>query len=95
MQSMRDLLKQTLGRSLENLPELDRLQTAWPVACGRALAARTRLHAYDCGTVHIEIPDPAWHDQLHSMRPVLERELARISGVPVAAIHFTERQRTR
>ena len=91
MQSMRDLLKQNLGRSLDGLPEIDRLETAWPVACGRAVAGRARLYAYDSGLVHVEVADPAWFDQLLQMRPVLERELARISGVPVTAIHLHQR----
>ena len=95
MQSMRDLLKQNLGRSLEGLAEIDRLQTAWPVACGPAVAARARLFAYDSGTVHVEVLDPPWFDQLLSMRPVLERELARIAGVRVTAIHLHQRTGTR
>ena len=88
MQSMRDVLKQNLGRSLAGLGELDRLEAAWPVVCGATLAARAHLYAYDSGIVHVEIPDPAWFNQLESMRPVLERELARIARVPVTAIHL-------
>ncbi len=88
MQSMRDVLKQSLGRSLVGLPEIDRLEAAWPVACGRALALRARLYAFDTGVVHVEVADPVWFDQLLSMRPVLERELARIAEVKVTAIHF-------
>jgi hypothetical protein len=91
MQSMRDLLKQNLGRSLDGLPEIDRLEAAWPVACGPALAARARLFAYDSGLVQIEVASPAWFDQFLAMRPVLERELARIAGVRVTAIHYTQR----
>ena len=88
MQSMRDVLKQSLGRSLQGLPEIDRLTAAWPVACGRALALRARLYAYDSGVVHLEVEDPVWFDQLSAMQPVLERELARIAEVKVTAIHF-------
>ena len=91
MQSMRDLLKQSLGRSLDGLAEIDRLEAAWPVACGPALAARACLFAYDSGEVQVHIPDPAWLNQFLSMRAVLTRELARISGVPVTAIHFHQR----
>ena len=39
MQRMREMLRDSLARSLRELPELDRLAAAWPVACGPALAA--------------------------------------------------------
>lgn len=95
MQSMRDMLKQTLGRSLEGLGEIDRLQAAWPVACGRAVAARGLLTGYGSGTVEVEVIDSAWFDQFLSMRAGLERELARIAAVPVTAIHFKQRKPSR
>ena len=88
MESMRQLLRNTLGRSLEAMPALDRLRAAWPVACGKALAARGRIIAYEGALVTVAVDDASWLDQLRSMRAVLERELARIAAVPVRGIHF-------
>jgi predicted nucleic acid-binding Zn ribbon protein len=88
MDSMRDMLRKTLGRSLEALPELDRLEAAWPVACGRVLAGRGQIAGFEDGVVQVLVEDGPWLDQLRSMRGVLEAELARISGVRIAAIHF-------
>ena len=90
---MRDLLRKNLGRSLGKLPEFDRLETAWPVACGAALAGRGRLLAFEAGVVSVEVTDEAWLRQMESMGPMLQHELARISGVRVSAIHFTKRTR--
>ncbi len=91
MERMRDVLKQNLGRSLQNMSSLDRLEAAWPVACGKQLAARGRIMSYENGVLQVEVSDPAWLSQMNSMCSVLERELARIAGVRVSAIHFEKR----
>jgi hypothetical protein len=38
--------------------------------------------------VRVEVAGAVWMRQMISLGGVLEREMARISGVPVAAIHF-------
>lgn len=93
MDSMRDMLRKNLGRSLEAMPEADRLAAAWPVACGKAMADRGVITGYDAGIVRIEVADSVWLTQMLSMRPMLERELARIAGVRVTAIHFEKRNK--
>jgi hypothetical protein len=88
MQRMRDLLKHNLGRSLETLPASDRLRAAWPVACGKAMADRGEIVGFDEGVVRVVVADTVWLEQMRSMGAVLERELAKIAGVKIAAIHF-------
>ena len=88
MQGMRDMLRGNLGRSLRDLPPLDRLAAAWPVACGSALAGHGELASFDKGVVRIVVSSAEWMQPLAQMRLVLQSELARISGVPVTAIHF-------
>ena len=89
MENMRDVLKRSLGRSLEALSPEDRLAAAWPVACGRALAGRGEITAFTGGHVYIEVDDARWLEQFLSMRAMLERELSRIAHVPVGAIHLS------
>ena len=81
MENMRELLRRSLGRSLDALPALDRLTAAWPVACGPALARRGVLTSFEAGVLHIEVADAAWMEQMLGMRAVLEHELARICQV--------------
>jgi hypothetical protein len=88
MENMRELLRSSLGRSLDALPALDRLTAAWPVACGPALARRGVLTSFEAGILQIEVADAAWMEQLLGMRAVLEHELARIAKVKLAGIHF-------
>ena len=93
MESMRDLLKRSLGRSLGGLSEADRVNAAWPVACGKALAERAEIVAFAAGVVHVAVAEGVWMEQMLSMRAVLASDLARIAGVAVREIHFRERKR--
>jgi predicted nucleic acid-binding Zn ribbon protein len=88
MDSMRDLLKRNLARSLEALPSADRLAAAWPVACGKAMAERGEIVGFEDGVLRIEVRDPAWLDQMRAMSAVLQSQMAKIAGVKIAAIHF-------
>ncbi len=93
MEAMRDVLRGGLRRSLRGIGEEDRLAAAWTVACGRAMAEHGAVIGYDAGVVRVEVSGAVWMRQMTSLRGVLERELARIAGVPVAAIHFELAQR--
>ena len=92
LEGMRDLLRGSLGRSLQALQQEDKLAAAWPVACGKAMAERGQIVGLENGVVRVEVEDGAWLRQMISMRRQLAGELARISGVAVSEIHF-ERKR--
>jgi predicted nucleic acid-binding Zn ribbon protein len=88
MEAMRDLLRGSLARSLRGVGEMDRLAAAWTVACGKAMADRGAVVGYQAGVVRVEVSDAVWMKQMISLRSVLEREMARIAGLPITAIHF-------
>jgi predicted nucleic acid-binding Zn ribbon protein len=88
MEAMREMLRGSLKRSLGGMREEDRLAAAWTVACGRAMAEHGAVVGYAAGVVRVEVADAMWVRQMISLGGVLEREMARISGLPVAAIHF-------
>lgn len=91
MQNMRDILRSSLGRSLRQLSDEDRLAAAWPVACGSALAAHGHvLHLDPDRVLHIRVAGPEWMHQLLRMRSALTHDLARIAAVPLSGIHFEE-----
>ena len=95
MEGMRDLLRGTLARSLAGTGEEDRLAAAWTVACGRAMAERGVISGYAGGVLRIEVSDPVWLRQMQALRPTLEREVARISGVKVQSIDFVKKRSSR
>ena len=88
MEAMRELLRGSLRSSLGGMREEDRLAAAWTVACGPAMAEHGAVVGYEAGVVRVEVAGAVWMRQMISLGGVLERELARISGLPVAAIHF-------
>lgn len=88
MERMRDVLRGKLGHSLRGVQEQDRLAAAWTVACGSAMANRGRVIGYNAGMVRVAVADERWLRQMYSLRGQLERDLAKISGLPVAAIRF-------
>jgi predicted nucleic acid-binding Zn ribbon protein len=88
MEGIRDLLKRSLGQSLNSLRDEDRLAAAWPVACGKTMAVRGTVVGYDDGVLRVQVEDKAWLQQLMSMRGQLAGEMARVAGVTVSTIHF-------
>ncbi len=92
MEAMRDLLRGSLARSLRGVGEMDRLAAAWTVACGKVMADRGAVVSYEAGVVRVEVSDAVWMKQMISLRSVLEREMARIAGLPIAAIHFERKK---
>lgn len=88
LERMRDLLKGSLGRTLDGLSDEDRLAAAWPVACGKTIAERGGVVGYADGIVLVQVADEVWLRQLTSMRGKLAGEMARIAGVRVSDIHF-------
>jgi hypothetical protein len=88
MEAMRDLLRGNLAQSLRGARDEDRLAAAWTVACGRAMAGHGTVVGYAAGVIRVQVADPVWLKQMLSLRSVLEREMARIAGLPVTGIHF-------
>jgi hypothetical protein len=88
LEGMRDLLKGSLGWTLDGLSDEDRLAAAWPVACGKTMAERGGVVGYAAGIVLVQVENEVWLRQLTSMRGQLAGEMARIAGVRVSDIHF-------
>ena len=75
MEGIRDVLKRSLGQSLNSLSDEDRLAAAWPVACGKTMAARGTVVGYDDGVLRVRVENRAWlrqgrchNDQTHEER---------------------------
>jgi hypothetical protein len=88
LEGMRDLIRGSMGRSLQALTDEDKLAAAWPVACGKAMAERGTVVGYVDGVVLLLVADEVWMRQMMSMRTQLAGEMARIAGVKVSEIHF-------
>jgi hypothetical protein len=95
MQNMRDLLRSSLGRSLRDLSEEDRVTAAWPVVCGKALADHGEvLYLDEERVLHVRVAGSDWMQQFLHVRSALANDLGRIAGVRLSGIHFEESVRT-
>ena len=88
VQGMRDMMRTSMARSLRTLSEEDRLAAALPLVCGSALAAHCEVERLENGELHLGVRGRDWLGPLLSMRDVLQRDLARTSGVKLETIHF-------
>lgn len=88
LEGMRDLLRSALRRSLEKMPDEDRIAMAWPIACGKALSGHGEVAGFSEGIILIEVADGPWAGQLRSMQSQLAAEVGRIAGVRVRGIDF-------
>jgi hypothetical protein len=52
------------GAPAEELPML-----AWPLACGKTVAGRTRALKFAAGVLQVEVADRTWRSQLEQLAP--------------------------
>lgn len=88
MDRVRDVIRFGTRSGFNTLSDLDRLQMAWVVVCGRVMAEHATVVGYDDGMVKIAASERAWLEEMRSMSAHLERELARVAGIRVTKLHF-------
>jgi predicted nucleic acid-binding Zn ribbon protein len=67
LESIRTGLRNVMKDLLRAQPLEEAALMAWPVVCGRDVAARTRATVFADGVVTVEVPDTAWRKQLTSL----------------------------
>lgn len=79
-------LERVVTKSLYRAPAEDAPMLAWPLACGPAVAERTRALDFAHGVLRVEVPDSGWRNELRSLAP---RYLAEINRyVSIERIEF-------
>ncbi|HEX3586473.1 MAG TPA: DUF721 domain-containing protein [Candidatus Angelobacter sp.] len=69
MESVRTGLRQIMQDLLRARPAEEAVVLAWPLVCGKEVAARTTAAAFSDGTLTIEVSDVTWRNQLQSFAP--------------------------
>lgn len=73
-------LKKIVGASLHRAPAGVGPVLAWPLACGQAVAARTKALDFIQGVLRVEVPDAGWRAELavlaHQYLAVINRYVA-------------------
>lgn len=88
MEPIASTLEKVVAHSLKRASSDDGPVLAWPLACGSAVAARTRAVNFHAGLLSVEVPDKVWRAELVSLAPRYLASLNRYSPTPVNRIEF-------
>jgi predicted nucleic acid-binding Zn ribbon protein len=62
-------LQKIVADALRRTPPAQAPLLAWPLACGTAVAERTRALACSQGVLRVEVPDAGWRAELQALAP--------------------------
>lgn len=88
-------LQKIVGDALRRMPPGQAPISAWPLACGTAVAARTRVLDFAQGVLRVEVPDSGWKDELQALAPQYLAVINRYVGDGVQRIRFVTRSDVR
>jgi hypothetical protein len=81
-------LDRVIARSLRSAPAGTAPVLAWPLACGSAVAERTRALDFANEILRVEVPDRGWQIELQSLAPRYLAAVNRYVAENVARIEF-------
>jgi hypothetical protein len=88
MQAANAGLEKVVARSLRKAPAGQAPLLAWPLACGSAVAARTRAIGFRDGIVQVEVPDAGWRQELQALAPRYVAQMNRYVTDTVRRVEF-------
>lgn len=83
-----DGLETIVAKSLHRAPASQSALLAWPVACGSAVADRTRALSFSNGILQVEVADAGWRRELVHLAPRYVALINKYSATPVKRIEF-------
>lgn len=86
MEAIASTLEKVVARNLRCAKDAPIL--AWPVACGSAVALRTRAVSYNSGVLLVEVPDAGWRAELVHLASHYVAAINKCSSFPVDRIEF-------
>jgi len=81
-------LESIIAKSLRRAPADESALLAWPVACGSAVADRTRAAGFSDGVLRVEVADKGWQRELTALAPRYVAAINRYSAASVRRIEF-------
>jgi hypothetical protein len=86
-------LEKIVARSLRRSPAGQGPLLAWALACGQAVAARTRAVEFAQGILRVEVPDAGWRAELRVLAPQYLAVINRYVAESVKRIEFVITER--
>ncbi len=77
-----------MAGQLRQCPPEEAAVLAWPVVCGKEVAARTRAVTFAQGSLTVEVPDATWRSQLAAFIPRYVSGFAELIGPVVRELQF-------
>jgi hypothetical protein len=84
-------LEKIVADSLHRMPAREAPLLAWPLACGSAVADRTRAVSFSEGILRVEVVDAGWRKELQALAPQYVAAINRYVGDGVRRIEFIVR----
>ena len=85
-------LEKIVTDSVRRSPAEDAPALAWPMACGSAVADRTRALDFSGGILRVEVADKGWRTELQALAPQYLAVINRYTGNRVQRIEFVVRR---
>lgn len=85
-------LDAVVAKALHRAPAHESPLLAWPVACGSAVAERTRARSFAAGILQVEVADKGWRQELTALAPRYVAVINRFSAAQVRRIEFVVKQ---
>lgn len=92
MEPVRTGLRNIMSELLRTRPAEEAVILAWPVVCGRDVAARTRAAGFAEGVLTVDVPDATWRAQLAALAPRYVSGFNELLGPVVREVKFTVEQ---
>ena len=81
-------LENIIAKSLHRVPASESAVLAWPIACGSAVAERTRALSFSDGVLRVEVADAGWRRELINLAPRYLALINKYSATTVKRIEF-------
>ena len=88
MQPIGTGLEAVVSRSLRKASAGDGPLLAWPLACGSAVAQRTRAIEFQDGILQVMVPDAGWRRELQTLAARYLAQINKFCADDVARIEF-------
>jgi hypothetical protein len=81
-------LQKVVARSVRKAPAGQGPLLAWPLACGSAVAARTRALDFTSGILRVQVPDAGWRRELQALAARYLAIINRYAAENVTRVEF-------
>ncbi|HWF05760.1 MAG TPA: DUF721 domain-containing protein [Candidatus Angelobacter sp.] len=88
MEPVRTGLRQIMQDLLRSRPADEAVMLAWPLVCGKEVAARTKALSFHDGNLIVEVQDITWRNQLQSFTSRYINGYEGLLGKVVQSVQF-------